>query len=375
MGMHPGHINAYMLNANPSEWEMKFIRDSHELFAIGSIELYANPCAVDMLRERGDLVQITHFNADYLARNPNDAIWDGSQIPTCELLRLVKYSQCWSNPNPSVWKLLCNLRTSRIMRDPFNPMLFDPGLLHDEFYSGLRDGDWEWLHKNTNDDAVALLRAHPERIDLSSVQSNPKWIDWYLDAGHPVTRAMSSNPHPRAIAAMREHPDLINWDDFSANPGIFEFGPPSGLRDALLGLSWARANIAEIEKKPSSERIRRLLARRRYIVSGRYAQISIAWPILSNHKRFRFKRVTRAKYDGDRQWQFPFYLAWIIKGYAEEEREIWIENDGSCNICEDELGRARPCDWHDEPHPNPDYREITPEMLTINIIAIPPVCA
>lgn len=109
-------------------------------------------------------------------------------------------------------------------------------------------------------------------------------------------------------------------------------------------------------------------ARRRFV--GR-ADIR-DWPIWRTGVREHssFKLVSRARYDGDRTWEFPRELTQIIIAYTQEPKMISIPSDGNCRRCDPEEGEPEwPCALHDELQPNPEYQCIKVRDLRIKIIA------
>lgn len=93
------------------------------------------------------------------------------------------------------------------------------------------------------------------------------------------------------------------------------------------------------------------------------------WPMWMGHvhKLSNLKRVSRARHTGDRDWQFPRELARIIIGYAREPKTIFIDSDGNCPMCDLDGEPEWPCEWHDDPHPNPDYLHIRIRDLVIKV--------
>ena len=109
-------------------------------------------------------------------------------------------------------------------------------------------------------------------------------------------------------------------------------------------------------------------ARRKYLVRRNIRDWPV-WP--SGTCGSSFKRVSRALYSGDQIYELPLELAKIIIAYAQAPRTIYISDDGNCWRCNPEYGEPEwPCDLHDDPQPNPEYRHIRIRDLRIYVICV-----
>ena len=85
--------------------------------------------------------------------------------------------------------------------------------------------DWKFLSENSNDEAVALLKANPSKIDwtflsgnsndgaVDLLKANPSKISW----GH-----LSGNSNDWAFELLKANPSEIDWPFISLNSGIFK---------------------------------------------------------------------------------------------------------------------------------------------------------
>ena len=116
--------------------------------------------------------------------------------------------------------------------------------------------DWEFLSKNTNPNAIELLKSKiNEENEMSeddyhdSDKSNK--INWNLLSANPnaiellrenpdeiVWPNLSDNPNPNAIELLKENPDNIDWNRLSQNPNAIEL-----LEAHLYNINWRRLSL------------------------------------------------------------------------------------------------------------------------------------
>ena len=83
--------------------------------------------------------------------------------------------------------------------------------------------DWEYLSKNTNPNAIDMLKTNLDEINWNFLSANPSAIE--LLRGNPdkiVWSNLSVNPNPRAIELLKENFDEIDWNRLSQNPNAIE---------------------------------------------------------------------------------------------------------------------------------------------------------
>lgn len=99
------------------------------------------------------------------------------------------------------------------------------------------------------------------------------------------------------------------------------------------------------------------------------------WPIWITRRGYLrrsscLKHVSRARYHQDSIWELPRDLTKLAIAYGREPKMIYIPSNGNCPMCDPEYGPEWPCDWHDEPQPNSDYRRIRVRDLRIHMICV-----
>jgi hypothetical protein len=98
--------------------------------------------------------------------------------------------------------------------------------------------NWSWLSGNTNPRAIEMLKTHSDLIDWRVLSANPAAIDMLKSKIEKESKMnerqleklkdkidwdmLSQNPNPEAIKILKANPDNINLDFLSANPAAID---------------------------------------------------------------------------------------------------------------------------------------------------------
>ena len=98
--------------------------------------------------------------------------------------------------------------------------------------------NWSWLSGNTNPRAIEMLKTHSHSIDWRILSANPAAIDMLKNKIEKESKMnerqleklkdkidwdmLSQNPNPEAIKILKANPDNINLDFLSANPAAID---------------------------------------------------------------------------------------------------------------------------------------------------------
>ena len=98
--------------------------------------------------------------------------------------------------------------------------------------------NWSWLSGNTNPRAIEMLKTHSHLIDWRVLSANPAAIDMLKNKIEKESKMnerqleklkdkidwdmLSQNPNPEAIKILKANPDNINLDFLSANPAAID---------------------------------------------------------------------------------------------------------------------------------------------------------
>ena len=109
--------------------------------------------------------------------------------------------------------------------------------------------NWSWLSGNTNPRAIEMLKTHSHLIDWRVLSANPAAIDMLKSKIEKESKMnerqleklkdkidwdmLSQNPNPEAIKILKANPDNINLDFLSANPAAIDI-----LKANVDDISW-----------------------------------------------------------------------------------------------------------------------------------------
>jgi methionine-rich copper-binding protein CopC len=109
--------------------------------------------------------------------------------------------------------------------------------------------NWSWLSGNTNPRAIEMLKTHSHSIDWRVLSANPAAIDMLKSKIEKESKMnerqleklkdkidwdmLSQNPNPEAIKILKANPDNINLDFLSANPSAIDI-----LKANVDDISW-----------------------------------------------------------------------------------------------------------------------------------------
>ena len=109
--------------------------------------------------------------------------------------------------------------------------------------------NWSWLSGNTNPRAIEMLKTHSHLIDWRVLSANPAAIDMLKNKIEKESKMnerqleklkdkidwdmLSQNPNPEAIKILKANPDNINLDFLSANPAAIDI-----LKANVDDISW-----------------------------------------------------------------------------------------------------------------------------------------
>jgi hypothetical protein len=109
--------------------------------------------------------------------------------------------------------------------------------------------NWSWLSGNTNPRAIEMLKTHSHLIDWRVLSANPAAIDMLKNKIEQESKMnerqleklkdkidwdmLSQNPNPEAIKILKANPDNINLDFLSANPAAIDI-----LKANVDDISW-----------------------------------------------------------------------------------------------------------------------------------------
>ena len=109
--------------------------------------------------------------------------------------------------------------------------------------------NWSWLSGNTNPGAIEMLKTHSHLIDWRVLSANPAAIDMLKNKIEQESKMnerqleklkdkidwdmLSQNPNPEAIKILKANPDNINLDFLSANPAAIDI-----LKANVDDISW-----------------------------------------------------------------------------------------------------------------------------------------
>jgi len=219
--------------------------------------LSANPCAIEMLKERIEyeksldkeeyekLVDDNRVNwlklsmnpeaIDILKKYPQDIVWcclcDNKNPRAVEMiLERIEYEK--QLPPYHIGQEEDEYGLYRIWWDRLgyneNPqiieMLKEKAELekNEEYYAGLNINDKiDWQQISSNPNAIELLMANPEEIDWETLSANPGAIELLKANPEEIYWSMLSE-NPNAIELLKANPKKINWQMLSGNPNAIE---------------------------------------------------------------------------------------------------------------------------------------------------------
>ena len=183
--------------------------------------LSANPCAIEMLKERIEYEKSLDKEEYAKLADDNRVNWLKLSINPEAIDILKKY------PQDIVWCCLCDNKNPRAVEMILERIEYEKQLPP---YSIEDDDDDEdskdacglyrvWIDRMCYNEHPRIIELLRERIELEknrehymTLSVNEK-IDW---------GQLSSNPHPKAIELLMANPEEIDWETLSANPGAIE---------------------------------------------------------------------------------------------------------------------------------------------------------
>jgi hypothetical protein len=219
--------------------------------------LSANPCAIDLLKEKiereksMDKEEYKNLKAnekvnwlklsmnpeaiDILKKYPQDIVWcclcDNKNPRAVEMiLERIEYEK--QLPPYYIGQEEDEYGLYRIWWDRLgyneNPqiieMLKEKAELekNEEYYAGLNINDKiDWHQISSNPNAIELLMANPEEIDWETLSANPGAIELLKANPEEIYWSMLSE-NPNAIELLKANPKKINWQMLSGNPNAIE---------------------------------------------------------------------------------------------------------------------------------------------------------
>jgi len=219
--------------------------------------LSANPCAIEMLKERieyeksldkeeyAKLADDNRVNwlklsmnpeaIDILKKYPQDIVWcclcDNKNPRAVDMiLERIEYEK--QLPPYHIGQEEDEYGLYRIWWDRLgyneNPqiieMLKEKAELekNEEYYAGLNINDKiDWQQISSNPNAIELLMANPEEIDWETLSANPGAIELLKANPEEIYWSMLSE-NPNAIELLKANPKKINWQMLSGNPNAIE---------------------------------------------------------------------------------------------------------------------------------------------------------
>jgi len=219
--------------------------------------LSANPCAIEMLKERIEYeksldkeeyakladdnrvnwlkLSINPEAIDILKKYPQDIVWcclcDNKNPRAVEMiLERIEYEK--QLPPYHIGQEEDEYGLYRIWWDRLgyneNPqiieMLKEKAELekNEEYYAGLNINDKiDWQQISSNPNAIELLMANPEEIDWETLSANPGAIELLKANPEEIYWSMLSE-NPNAIELLKANPKKINWQMLSGNPNAIE---------------------------------------------------------------------------------------------------------------------------------------------------------
>ena len=94
--------------------------------------------------------------------------------------------------------------------------------------------DWDMLSQNPNPEAIKILKANPDNINLDFLSANPAAIDILKANTDDISwYELSANTNPEAIELLKTKFYKINWELLSANPAGIDL-----LKDYPGNIKW-----------------------------------------------------------------------------------------------------------------------------------------
>ena len=173
--------------------------------------LSSNPNAIDLLQKYSHKI-----NLSWLSGNTNPR--------AIEMLKTHSHLIDWRvlSANPAAIDML----KSKIEKE---------SKMNERQLEKLKDKiDWDMLSQNPNPEAIKILKANPDNINLDFLSANPAAIDILKANTDDISwYELSANTNPEAIELLKTKFYKINWELLSANPAGIDL-----LKDYPGNIKW-----------------------------------------------------------------------------------------------------------------------------------------
>jgi len=205
-----------------------------------------NPRAIEMLKTHSHLIDWRVLSANPAAIDMlKNKIEQESKMNERQLEKLkdkIDWDMLSQNPNPEAIKIL-KANPDNINLDflSANPAAIDI------LKANTDDICWYELSANTNPEAIELLKTKFYKINWELLSANPAGIDLLKANPNKISWSdLSKNPHPYAIELLKKNPENIDWENLSANPAAIDLLEANKDKTRLRWLSENPAIFDEI---------------------------------------------------------------------------------------------------------------------------------
>jgi len=205
-----------------------------------------NPRAIEMLKTHSHLIDWRVLSANPAAIDMlKNKIEKESKMNERQLEKLkdkIDWDMLSQNPNPEAIKIL-KANPDNINLDflSANPAAIDI------LKANTDDICWYELSANTNPEAIELLKTKFYKINWELLSANPAGIDLLKANPNKISWSdLSKNPHPYAIELLKKNPENIDWENLSANPAAIDLLEANKDKTRLRWLSENPAIFDEI---------------------------------------------------------------------------------------------------------------------------------
>ena len=205
-----------------------------------------NPRAIEMLKTHSHLIDWRVLSANPAAIDMlKSKIEKESKMNERQLEKLkdkIDWDMLSQNPNPEAIKIL-KANPDNINLDflSANPAAIDI------LKANTDDISWYELSANTNPEAIELLKTKFYKINWELLSANPAGIDLLKANPNKISWSdLSKNPHPYAIELLKKNPENIDWENLSANPAAIDLLEANKDKTRLRWLSENPAIFDEI---------------------------------------------------------------------------------------------------------------------------------
>jgi hypothetical protein len=195
--INPEKIKWDGLSRNPSDFAIKLLKANPDKIDWSKLSENTNDLAIELLKANFDKIDWYWLSGnkndlaiELLEANPDKVDWWGLAMNSNDkVLNLLA-----TNPNKEYYNFFQNC-------EPIDMYSIDAVDYVKTNFDKMSRNSLKKFSKNPTNEALAWLKANPDKIDWNG---------------------FSQNPNDEALALLKANPEKINWYYFSRNPNIFQ---------------------------------------------------------------------------------------------------------------------------------------------------------